>query len=668
MKKIAIFGRDKSTSIYRWLVVLLWVAGFFALVSSFSSNTFHIVDNNWFSGWQSDSEWCVWQRIYDDVEMGFRYNYGLLGGTGENTGIYDPNHEVYTAQTGLQGFAYGVLYRVFPNVTDHVCYIITSILLALCIFAILYWIKQEFSGIVSVVLYLSVLFNQWLTASARNMYWVIWTFFLPFVITLYFLWNEEKKGKCNIKLLYIFSFFSIFIRCSCGYEFLSVVMINLEIPLFYYAYKNKWKIKEFIKRFLSLAAVAILAFICSLICCMTQVYMFSGRNWNAAIQAIAGRVGTRTGAFANILDFSGVTRVSQEISKVDILNEYFNNGTPLIFNIRMNVIIVIIVVGMLMTLFTGKISPTIEKNRRKLLAFDIMTVVTFLSPLSWYILATAHSYIHLHICYILWSMPFIIIGLALPITTICLFAMDNIKKLFIEEVFSKTAKKISICVGIVCGLIVVGLYVNMGRAGSELIKEIPDYGKLIYNENGNKIYYFDSALYYVVDKENINEKFFLHLYPENATEVPEEGFYGRDFLFEEHALREVFWKKERLAIVEIPSDIEYNKIETGQYNDEKRFWETSFSLKKYVTIPQSITVLDLSDENWDHGFNKWNNSFLVNSEDISLWSIKGSTVRIGESGESTKITNIEKVDENYILYTKDHLSSDSANTELKIIE
>ncbi len=42
-----------------------------------------------------------------------------------------------------------------------------------------------------------------------------------------------------------------------------------------------------------------------------------------------------------------------------------------------------------------------------------MTGISILAPLSWYVLAKGHSYIHINICYVLWSIPFAILVVVL---------------------------------------------------------------------------------------------------------------------------------------------------------------------------------------------------------------------------------------------------------------
>jgi hypothetical protein len=50
---------------------------------------------------------------------------------------------------------------------------------------------------------------------------------------------------------------------------------------------------------------------------------------------------------------------------------------------------------------------------KKFFALTIATAVSFFAPVSWFVLAKGHSEIHKHINWILWNIPFTILGTAL---------------------------------------------------------------------------------------------------------------------------------------------------------------------------------------------------------------------------------------------------------------
>jgi hypothetical protein len=62
--------------------------------------------------------------------------------------------------------------------------------------------------------------------------------------------------------------------------------------------------------------------------------------------------------------------------------------------------------------FQSKIS-IISETKNKLKALIIMFWASILAPMSWFILFKSHSYIHTHINFITWYMPFALLGYVL---------------------------------------------------------------------------------------------------------------------------------------------------------------------------------------------------------------------------------------------------------------
>ena len=97
------------------------------------------------------------------------------------------------------------------------------------------------------------------------------------------------------------------------------------------------------------------------------------------------------------------------------------------------------------------------------------------------------------------------------------------------------------------------------------------------------VYLSENALYYVSDfctREDIHNKFLLHVIPENPEDLPDHrkqyGFDNFDFDFEWHG---VIYDKKCMAIVRLP---EYTdaRVVTGQYlsGTGKTLWKDEFRI------------------------------------------------------------------------------------------
>lgn len=101
-------------------------------------------------------------------------------------------------------------------------------------------------------------------------------------------------------------------------------------------------------------------------------------------------------------------------------------------------------------------------------------------------------------------------------------------------------------------------------------------------KDGLTIYYGENTLYYVRDVNKIsNPWFFLHIYPESITQLPntdkENGFINEDFLSDD---REISADTNiQIAQIEIPkAGGPYAKVETGQTDGDSQLWNYMFDI------------------------------------------------------------------------------------------
>jgi ABC-type multidrug transport system permease subunit len=53
-----------------------------------------------------------------------------------------------------------------------------------------------------------------------------------------------------------------------------------------------------------------------------------------------------------------------------------------------------------------------EEEKQKRVALIFATWFSILAPLSWFIIFKSHSYLHVHMNFIVWQMPFVFFGFA----------------------------------------------------------------------------------------------------------------------------------------------------------------------------------------------------------------------------------------------------------------
>lgn len=622
----------KKDTFAKILFIILVLGSFILLTCSYATNKFGIVDQNWFATWQEDSEWCVWQRIYDDLKLGFKFNYGLLGEWSPNPGTYNINHAAYTGQSGLQGFVYGVFYRLFNgNISPVIYYWLTSGAFVLCMFIILWWLYNEFGIVSSIAAYGILFFNQWLTVAARNMYWVIFTLVLPLVVTLTLLVVEEKKGLINTKLLYVFSFVTIFMKAACGFEFISLAMINLELPLFYYAIKSKWSVSKFLKRFAGNGMAAMTAFFLAIILCVFQVKYYTNSSLMQALKIWGGHVTYRISGLADINNYSGIVRESLMASKIEVIIKYLNEGTPLIFGMRMSILLILCLLGMVCCLVSKDFCLKIETNRNKLLALCALLIISITGPLSWFVLASGHAYVHTHICYILWSLPFLVLGGALLFTVAFWIIQENLQKL-----------KGSFKIYVLIIFLVIGCfaYNDICFTGNNLLQIYGENQDWLYKEGKVKLFLGDNnTLFFIAEEGATNDEVLLSVYGKDDALIRSDQFD-----FSKYEVTTYFWKNERICRIELPPG--YRTVLIGQI---KKTGEKNWSVNLNLSVPNVINIANVTDQNWDKGISRNEKCILVQADSKVFKRLIGYRLEYAP-GKSIQVVNVLDFGNDHLIY------------------
>ena len=224
------------------------------LILNYSKNIFE--DNSIeFSNFQSDSEFIVFSKIFQDkYNVEGQRKYGLINAIEKGTNkrveniwnlIENYNEEEtevemveYPANLGLQGFFYSYLYNNL-NMPFWVMKFICCFLLAIIVISICTIIYKKYSRLMAVVFYITFLLSPWIVVFARNLYWIEFIWFLPMLLSLMISINYKHK-----KILVPCIFFTILIKCLCGYEYITTIMLStivfFVVDFFDEEYKEKY--------------------------------------------------------------------------------------------------------------------------------------------------------------------------------------------------------------------------------------------------------------------------------------------------------------------------------------------------------------------------------------------------------------------------------------------
>lgn len=556
---------------------------------SFYKNNFAIADMDTFINWQNDSEALVLGRLIKSRQSGLQSTYGFLqrdpNWYEDNkfiTGEHTDTSLIYLSQIGLQGLAFGIIDKYISlnnNDTLKLLYFINSLFLAILIVLVAFWANNQFNLLSGLFVIIGCMLSPWLVFSAKNLYWVLWTMLLPFTTILYLQWLEQKIGRINQLFFSLAAFFTVFIRTACGFEFISSILISIEIPVIFYAIGEKWNSKRYLYRSLFIGVGGLLAFIATFCINMWQKVMYFG-DFNAALEEMKYNISKRTGAFNVELAPDYQNSLEQPLLK--IVDTYLRGGSSLVLDYRMAELILFLIILTSCLLISPKYTPSIEEKRNKLAPLAIVTYISLLAPFSWMILAKGHSVIHPHINYILWYFPSILLIFAFSGATI---------QLILKDIWNKQHNNcIKRCL-IVISVILISIWpicryypIRDWNQNIRQVKQIQNDGITLYRNKSLEMIYYKNTLFYKVNKKNdITRRFFLHIIPVNLNMLSQEGikqgFDNRDFAFERFVIKLPFWKTYYVVKVDLP-DYEIERINSGQFRGSTRFWETSVALSE----------------------------------------------------------------------------------------
>ena len=572
-----------GTSALKIVVLCLAVT---LLTLSFYQNIFEVADMNSFNNWQNDSESLVIGRLIKSRQSGLTSDYGLLqrdlNWTTSNsfvTNTYVENFYIYTSQIGLQGFLFGVIDRISPlssSGTLEALYLLNSLLLAILIAMIALWTNKEFGFLSGIFLIIGCIFSPWLTFGAKNLYWVIWTMLLPFVVTLYLHWLEQRGTKINQWIFAISAFIVIFIRAACGFEFITTFLISIELPVIFYALKNNWTKREYILRSTWIGLGGITAFLAAFCVNIWQRTMYFG-SFETALENMQANVYKRTGIFEAEVAEVYLTSLEQPLLKV--INTYLRNGTSLLLDYRMDGLIFLLLVLSVVLFVDKKYVPLINKDFNSLVSLAITIGISLIAPISWFVFGKGHSAIHTHINYITWYIP------CVPLLLMLCGAVTGRAIKGFWDIYRHSWKRAAIllCAFVIFIWPIYKFYQAWNwKENTHQAEQIFSNATKVFDHESYEVYYYDNALYYKIDKDTCAfSKFFLHLVPKSTDDLPEQriehGFDNLDFSLANVRLQLPFWKPFYFARVNLP-DYEIEEIMTGQYNDSGRIWVTDFIL------------------------------------------------------------------------------------------
>ena len=417
------------------------------LFIGFFSNGWKVADQKWFVNHQRDMESHIIGRIVQSNQEGL-FSYGGLTGLGSRNkvpvdyfdrpfdfqyaahffGLKFGAYTTYNSQIGGQGMLFSILDKIIPLPAPKklpIYHALTALLSALTISFILLWFYWELGLFVCISVLASVIFSQWLVVFGKNLWWVMWAFYLPMVLIMHYLKRYRTATAWNFKIFGSLVFLAVLIKCFFnGYEYITTTLVMMMVPFVYYCVLDKLELRTILGGVLTAVISSFFAISLTLCILCIQIASVEG-GFSKGVEHIVYSLQKRTYGGGNHA-FSPQVLTSLDASTTEVvndylqgtffdLNNYFSSSNSFIsrsiFNVSyVNLIGLFLLISAYLTI--RRYIPVAKKEWQTDSALTIATWFSAAAPLSWFIFFKAHSYIHTHMNYIVWQMPFTMFGFA----------------------------------------------------------------------------------------------------------------------------------------------------------------------------------------------------------------------------------------------------------------
>ena len=304
----------------------------------------------------------------------------------------------YISQVGLQGKAYyalGNLLRWPSYRLVQLLQLVCSMALALVAVGIVYGVYRKYNLCMAACWFVTFWLSPWIVSFARNLYWVEFTWFLPMLLGLFCTLQPQRR-----KIFYALAFFAVALKCLCGYEYISAILVGLVLfPCadFLCAAQGSQRAKAFWQVFW-LGVWGTLGFLCAGL--LHAAVRGDGSVVQGLIAIYQQDIQRTTWAGGDPSTYSAVFASSNSASVGDVLWMFSRFQTQILTGIDGN-LFPVLVLGSAALVGAGCVKAKRFTPSAALYALGLF------AALSWFVLAKVHSHAHPHLNFVLWYFGFV---------------------------------------------------------------------------------------------------------------------------------------------------------------------------------------------------------------------------------------------------------------------
>jgi hypothetical protein len=347
----------------------------------------------------------------------------------------------YKSQPGFQGIVYSLVdaWTDFAPSTNLFLFRSSiSIALSLVLAGICLWFLLEAGWAASISAAVYILISSKLAVFGGNLFWSLWSFYLPMLVIAFMLRKAEGRGEDTLTfhfatMVFILSLIKILFS---GFEFITTALLLGTVPLIYYAVLKGWEFKLFIRAMAVTVTALAASVLAGLLLLFVQIRMAVGNNQDAFTHIIFS---LRNRTYDHDIMASGVSdSVQVMVEKILFVIGHNLNGYAFSFSNHFSV-----PTNVLKDLLDGRylylvllfgiatlLVIALRRNDSNRVGLALMAACWFsaLAPLSWFVIFRDHAYGHRSLDYLVWEMPFTLFGFALVGYTVSALSRFGLRK------------------------------------------------------------------------------------------------------------------------------------------------------------------------------------------------------------------------------------------------
>ena len=310
--------------------------------------------------------------------------------------------ECYISQYGLQGKIFRHLARLMDyedaiGNLNLICCLLTALVFVLLTLLL----GKKYNPILAGCFLATVSLAPFVINYARNLYWLEFTWFIPMLIGLFCSWKLQQQ-RWRIAC-YIATFISITVKCLCGYEYITSIMLGLIAFLVVdfvveVSKKNKENYMLLLRTIIIIGVIALLGFVTAI--CIHAKLKGQGNIIEGIKVIVQDDVLRRTTA-SNLNQFDPEYYDGLNASVWEVYSSYFKlDNKEIITGMKGNMFPMLCIIPLCIFVY--------EYVKKEVNLQNIaMYVMFFLTAISWFCLAKGHSLVHPGLNFALWYLGFV---------------------------------------------------------------------------------------------------------------------------------------------------------------------------------------------------------------------------------------------------------------------